>query len=388
MFPINVKKNIHSHFVQITSFSGPNKRKFLKSWEELCKEIYSEYNQYGFCHKNNTTGVLTPRGNWSPLNQFNTNYTINVELSEKINEWIMNDHIFRGVQEIDGKEVKQITFDKTEYPNSDDYVSDEIDNYFFWLRYYRNRIFIDQNNMGQSDFLYSLFETASKTLGSGTYGEFCIEYFYKKKFPFSNIFRTSVKRGDLTDMIGGCDLFIYDKDDPSIIKKFQSKLIRIDNNNVFKKHIDINTYIKKGIDYLVLVELNYDFKYGSINPNKMIFLRIDEDMLIKLIDGYTYNKENLIMQEKIDDIFHSQVFFEFFIYCTKNDVEFSLEVGDETSFDFKEEERKINVILPKESKNFNPNEIKDVWIKIIESITTKEEDKKSMLNKLEYLFKD
>jgi hypothetical protein len=388
MFPINDNKNIHEHFVKITSYSGPIKLKFLKLWEELYRDIYSEYGQYGKCLKNNTTGVLTPKGNWSPINQFNTNYTINVEIAQKVNEWIMDEFIFRGIDEVEGRNVKEITFDKVRYSSFEDYISEEIENYFFWLRYYKDRIFIDQNLMCQNDFLYQLFETASRTLGSGTYAEFCIEYFYKKKYPFSNIFRTSSIRGDLTDMVGGCDLFIYDKDDSSKIKKFQSKVVRIDKNNVFNKQIDVKTYLKKGINYLVLVSLNYDYKSGNIKPDRMIFLRIDDELIIKLPKGFTYNKENLVMTEKIDDIFHSQVFFEFFVYCTKNDVEFSLEVGENTSFEFIESERKINAVLPKESKNFNHGEIKDVWLKIIDSITTKNEDKESMYEKLENLFKN
>jgi hypothetical protein len=94
------------------------------------------------------------------------------------------------------------------------------------------------------------------------------------------------------------------------------------------------------------------------------------------------------MENNIDNIFHSQLFFEFFVYCTKNDVEFLLEVGDDTSFNFDKNERKLNVILPSKSEDINNEKIKESWVEIIELISKDDTDKKTMLGKLQYLFKN
>lgn len=385
MYPINEQKNITDHFITITSKKSTVKNKFLMLWERLCKETFTQYGQYGICLRNGNKGVLTPSGNWSPVNQYNTNYTINTKIAEKINEWISNEYIFKGVNKIDGKDIKKITFTK----NSDNYISDEIDNYFFWLNCFKNRIFVDQNLMTRSHLQFELFEIASKTMGSGTYGEFCIEYFFKKNYPDLPIYRTSSVRGDVNDMVGGCDLYTQDKDDHDKILKYQSKLVRFDSQGLFNRFVDVRNYISKGIDYLVLVVLNYDFKYGTINPDNMLFLTLNEDVFIKHPSGrFAYNEDNLVMDKKIDDIFHSKVFFEFFLYCTKNDIEFSLEVSEETKFEFLKEERKMNVLLPKNSEDFHPNEIETVWMEVIEFVEKNDSDRETMMNKLKYLFKD
>lgn len=262
MYPINEQKNITSHFISITNNKSPLKNKFLMFWEKLCRETFTQYNQYGICQRNGNKGVLTPNGNWSPVNQYNTNYTINSKIAEKINKWISDEFVFKGHNQIDGREVKKITFTN----DSRNYIEEEVNNYFFWLNYFKDRIFVDQKIMTRSDFQYELFEIASKTMGSGTYGEFCVEYFYKKNFPDLPIYRTSSVRGDINDMVGGCDLYTQDKDDPDKILKYQSKLMRYNSHGLFHRPVDVRNYISKGIDYLVLVILNYDFKYGTINP--------------------------------------------------------------------------------------------------------------------------
>jgi hypothetical protein len=76
------------------------------------------------------------------------------------------------------------------------------------------------------------------------------------------------------------------------------------------------------------------------------------------------------------------------LYCTKNDIEFSLEVTDETKFEFLKEERKLNVFLPKESEDFHPNEIENIWAEVIDFVEKNDSDKESMMNKLKYFFKD
>ena len=385
MYQNKTRKNIDEHITSIVTIDNQIKRKFLNLWYELYEDCYSEYNQYGLCLRNNKTGVLTPKGNWSPINQFNTNYTINSKLIQKLNEWISNDFFFRGISEVNGMDIKEITFNKEDFFDSEDYVEQEIDNYFFWLRHYKNKIFLNQEKMTQNDFLNELFEIAAKTLGLGTYGELCVEFFLKRKYPTTPVFRTSAVRGDKNDMIGGCDLYIIDGEKT---KKFQTKVTKIGTDNIFKKLIDVNYYKRLGIDYLVLVDLNYNFIYNTMKPDRMVFLRMEDDLIIKKPNGYTYNNNHVIMENNIDNIFHSQVFFEFFVYCTKNDVEFLLEVGDDTSFNFDKNERKLNVILPSKSEDINNEKIKESWVEIIELISKDDTDKKTMLGKLQYLFKN
>jgi hypothetical protein len=121
----------------------------------------------------------------------------------------------------------------------------------------------------------------------------------------------------------------------------------------------------------------------------MVFLYLKEDTIISESNGwYTYNKNNILMEEKIDDIFNSKIFFEFFMYCSKNDIEFSLEVSEETNLNFIQDERKVCVNLPSSSENFDINKIHDVWVEIIQSISQKQEDIDLMMNTLKNLFKN
>jgi hypothetical protein len=135
--------------------------------------------------------------------------------------------------------------------------------------------------------------------------------------------------------------------------------------------------------------LNYDFRFHTVNPTRMVFLHLKEDTIIPELNGwYTYNKNNVLMEEKIDDIFNSKIFFEFFMYCSKNDVEFSLEVSEDTNLNFIKEERKVCVSLPAGNENFDVNKIHETWIEIINSISQKQEDIDLMKNTLKNLFKN
>ncbi len=92
------------------------------------------------------------------------------------------------------------------------------------------------------------------------------------------------------------------------------------------------------------------------------------------------------MQEKIDDMFNSKVFFEFFMYCSKNEIEFALEVSEETNLIFNKDENKVIVNLPSNSEDFDIEKIREVWVEIIKSISKKQEDIDFMMNFLENLF--
>ncbi len=247
-------------------------------------------------------------------------------------------------------------------------------------------MFVDHRLLGPSDFLYELFHVASKTIGSGTYGELCIEYHFKKNIKTAKIYRTSLVRGSSIDMVNGCDLFTINIEDETKVKKIQSKVVKFQGNS-FKNIIDVKDYIGKGIDFLVLVSLNYNFKFNTVSPDKMIFLYLKEDTIINQSDGwYTYNKNNILMQEKIDDMFNSKIFFEFFMYCSKNEVEFVLEVSEETNLNFIKDENKVIVNLPSNSEDFDIQKIYNVWVEIIQNISKKQEDIDFMMNTLKNLF--
>lgn len=384
MYSTGNLRNIENHVKKICTIKGPIKDLFLSEWREVFKECYLSKNQYGFCEKNGTYGVLTPKGSWSPVNQFNTNYIVNIKIIEKLNEWIFQDYFFKGVNNLNGEPLRDITFDD----NSPNYIEEEIRNYFNWFRVYKDRILIDHKIVGPSDFLYELFNVASKTIGTGTYGELCVEHYFKKNVKTAKIYRTSLVRGSSIDMVNGCDLFTINNDDNTKVKRIQSKVVKFQGDS-FKNIIDVNDYICKNINFLVLVSLNYDFRFNTVNPTRMIFLHLKEDTIIPELNGwYTYNKNNILMEEKIDDIFNSKIFFEFFMYCSKNDVEFSLEVSEDTELKFVKDERKVCVNLPSSSENFDIEKIYDTWVEIIKSISQKQEDIDLMMETLKKLFKN
>ena len=163
MYSTGNLRNIENHVKKICTIKGPIKDLFLSEWREVFKECYLSKNQYGFCQKNSTYGVLTPKGSWSPVNQFNTNYIVNIKIIEKLNEWIFQDYFLKGVNNLNGEPLREITFDN----DSPNYIEREIRNYFKWFRVYKDRILIDHKIIGPSDFLYELFHIASKTIGTG-----------------------------------------------------------------------------------------------------------------------------------------------------------------------------------------------------------------------------
>jgi len=307
MYSTGNSRNIENHVKKICTIKGASKNFFLSEWREIFKESYLSKHQYGFCNRNSTYGVLTPKGTWSPVNQFNTHYTVNVKIIEKLNEWIFTDFFLKGTNEINGEKIKEITFEN----NSSDYIELELKNYFKWLRYYKDKIFIDHNLIGPSDFIYELFTIASKTIGTGTYGELCIEQYFKKNVKTSKIYRTSLVRGSTVDMVNGCDLFTVNNED----------------------------------------------------------------------------KTKIIMEEKIDDIFNSKIFYEFFMYCSRNDIEFSLEVSEDTILNYIKDENKVIVSLPTSSDKFDTDKIYEVWVEIINSISKKQEDIDFMMSSLKNFFK-
>ena len=120
----------------------------------------------------------------------------------------------------------------------------------------------------------------------------------------------------------------------------------------------------------------------------MVFLYLKDDTIINQPNGwYTYNKNNVLMEEKIDDIFNSKIFYEFFMYCSRNDIEFSLEVSEDTILNYIKDENKVIVSLPTSSDKFDTDKIYEVWVEIINSISKKQEDIDFMMSSLKNFFK-
>lgn len=375
----NTHKELNDHFKLITTKSGDVKDFFIKKWRFLCEDSYILHKLYGLCKKNNMVGVLTPSHGWSPINQFNTNYSVNLKLSEYVNELIKKEFILKGVPKINGRKVKDITFNKEEFDDSQDYIIKEIENYFFWLNHYKEKIFVDLRKLKPDDFLYELITLANKTMGNGTFGESCVEYYLKKNMTDVVTHRTSSIRGNLNDMVGGYDLYTTSKINDDV-EKYQSKVVKMYDDS-FNAYIDCRNYYNKGIRKLVLVELNY-FN-DTINPSYMTFLNLKPDTIYKDGFKYRYKKEHLIMKTEINEIFHSKIFYEFFMYCSKQDIHFSFEVGDDNSFDYNKENKSVSIVLPKESEEFNDKIILDGWRNVIDDIETDNEMKSKLQKDLD-----
>jgi hypothetical protein len=74
------------------------------------------------------------------------------------------------------------------------------------------------------------------------------------------------------------------------------------------------------------------------------------------------------------------------MYCSKNEVEFVLEVSEETNLNFIKDENKVIVNLPSNSEDFDIQKIYNVWVEIIQNTSKKQEDIDFMMNTLKNLF--
>jgi hypothetical protein len=90
------------------------------------------------------------------------------------------------------------------------------------------------------------------------------------------------------------------------------------------------------------------------------------------------------MEYSNNEIFKTKVFYEFFLYCMKSKLKFNMDVLNETYFNFDEETKTVDIIIPKEHDKYEESKILSGWKDVIQKIESK--DKKiEMLNFLKNL---
>jgi hypothetical protein len=393
-FKFNYTKNKFSHGINKICtgreevYQGA-KRHLLSKWFETYEKFFSPFGQYKFFEETKKWGVCTNKGTWSGVNQFNTHATGQDIIIQFLNQKISNNFISKGIDEIDGKPIKLIEFD----PRNDNptYIKSEIDNYFFWLHYYGDVFFKNLNEITKEDVIFNLLEFVTFSMAKGTFGELAVEYLLKSKFKDKyNVFRNSTSRGDSDDMVKGVDLYTVEVGNPEKKKTFQVKTTTVHGNNTIFTSINTRDYHRKGVNYLALAQMDIkeDENHQS-NPTTLIFLPMRPDVIttIKNFNGrdkYVFDRKDIIMEEQISKIFKSKVFFEFFMYCTKQGIEFNMDVLEETKVDIGD--KSITVILPSKDEDFNESVIVESWRKIIDEYQ-EGNAKQESINHLEELIK-
>lgn len=370
-------------------FSYKKHKKYLiTKWIEILRKYYEPRGQFKVFDHNKKPGVCTPKGTWSALNQFNTHATGQDIIVQFLNQRISNEFFTKGIDDIGGVPVKLIEF--SEKNSNDEYVRSEIDNYFFWLDYYGDKIFLNLNDVKEDDLLYNLIDFVNFTMAYGTFGELSIEYLFKKKYRKKyDIYRNSSTKGDSDDMSGGVDLYSVETGSGKV-KKYQAKNTSITDSTIIPTSINTRDYSEKGVDYLVLVQLGIKNEPNyEPNPKTMVFLPMKENLLTT-ITGYTgytkysFKKEDIIMEEDISKIFKSKLFYEFFSYCTKHGIMFNMDVTEETKIEVLE--TSVNITLPSKDDDFNEEIIVDGWRKLITEFESGE-SREDSLRRLEEFIK-
>ena len=347
------------------------KPRLKENWDKVYKKFYTPHNQYGVNPDSGLEGVLTSKKTWSAVNQINTHATAQDILIQYLNQQISNKFVARGIEDVDGRKVKLIEFD----PKSEDpeYIRTELDNYFFWINYFGDKIFKNLNEITKEDPLHQILEIANFTMAQGTFGELSTEYLLKTKYKDKyNTYRNSSTRGDFSDMITGTDIYVTVKSSPETIKNFQVKNSKIYSGNTIYTSINTRDYKKKGVDYLVLAQIDIkDDPTYVPNPTTLVFLPMKEDLLktnksfTGTKDTYTFDSKDIIMEENISPIFKSKPFFEFFKYCSKQGIGFDMDVSEnETKFEILE--KSIKFLLPEKEENFDESVVLDAWKQLIE----------------------
>ena len=354
----------------------------LRKWEETYKKYYIPYNQYGKHPEGESEGVLTSKGTWSSVNQINTHATAQDILIQYLNQQISNKFFTRGIEEVGGRPVKLIEFDPKSLDK--DYLRSEIDNYFFWIHYFGDKIFKNLNNITSDDPLYHVLEIANFTMAQGTFGELATEYMFKTKLKeVYETYRNSSVRGDDDDMKNGIDIYVKVRKTPDKIKKFQVKNTTMYSGNTIYTSINTKNYNRKGVDYLVLAQMDLRDEITQIpNPKTLVFLPMKPDLLktnraFNGKDTYTFNKEDIIMEEQISSIFKSRTFFEFFKYCSKQGIKFNMDVSDEEPR-YEILEKSVHFFLPAKQEKYNESIVLEAWEKLINEFEEGESKKESL----------
>jgi hypothetical protein len=342
----------------------------LPNWSQ----IYKRYEQYGQSKVDGKgRNSIYFKNKWSVLNQFNTNSTIQQKIITFLNKKILIDFPETYEQE-------KIWVNPDEILNYD-YLCNCIENYFIWLNFYFDDIFIDLNNVNSTHFLYELMEMGYEIMGNGTFCELIGEYQLKLMRRDCDVLRIG-GRGSQNDMLNGVDIEVIDRETKKI-ELYQSKKLKLYGMTIYGK-LNYEDYLKKGITHILLFSMGdkkYDDKMHIIELTLNTFSRIEKNggTNILLNPGYMQNI-------KISNMFKSEALLKFWIYVSKNDIPFIMDIGDETKFEYNKEENKIYSILPKDGEKFNKESLSDVWTNLIRTIE-KEENVEYEIEKLKEALK-
>lgn len=88
-----------------------------------------------------------------------------------------------------------------------------------------------------------------------------------------------------------------------------------------------------------------------------------------------------------NNIFNSKIFYEFFLFCTKRNIDFVLEISEKSKIKYNSNENKLTASLSKKDYEFKPQMIYSVWNKIIDNNIVDMDEKEKIKKELNDLFK-
>jgi len=87
-----------------------------------------------------------------------------------------------------------------------------------------------------------------------------------------------------------------------------------------------------------------------------------------------------------NNIFNSKIFYEFFLFCTKRNIDFVLEISEKSKIKYNSNENKLSASLSKKDDEFKPQMIYSVWNKIIDNNIVDIGEKEKIKKELNDLF--
>jgi|694.fasta_scaffold130453_2 hypothetical protein len=94
------------------------------------------------------------------------------------------------------------------------------------------------------------------------------------------------------------------------------------------------------------------------------------------------------MENLNNNIFNSKIFYEFFIFCVKNKIDFNFEIKEKSKIKYNSKKKNVIANLSKDDNEFKPKIIYDIWLKIINNIIIDVVEKNSLKKELDDLFKE
>jgi len=88
-----------------------------------------------------------------------------------------------------------------------------------------------------------------------------------------------------------------------------------------------------------------------------------------------------------NNIFNSKIFYEFFLFCTKKNIDFVLQINEKSKIKYNSNENKLIASLSKKDDEFKPQMIYSIWNKIIDNKIVDMDEKEKIKKELNDLFK-